>query len=112
MMFELLVEGDANDGACSEVGLCVMFSRLDRFFAESIGKSWGSPAMYEQLKQDLLAEAGPHRSILVAEDAIECGSSKRFHARVSAALLGPGAINRALLRTRLLGVCRNRVDAS
>jgi EAL and modified HD-GYP domain-containing signal transduction protein len=100
LLMEELVRGQDGGGDAEtrgEMFICGVFSLLDRLLQQPIAELLGSVPVPERVQLALRGEGGPYQPFLDLVRAIEQESVFDIREQSEALLLGPAAVNRAVL---------------
>lgn len=98
MLMEELVRHSSDDETRGEVFICGVFSLLDKMFGRPFAELLETLPVPDKVSQALAAETGPYRPYLDLVLAIESEAIFDIREMSDRLLMGPGEINRAILR--------------
>ena len=98
LLMEELVRNSADETMRGEVFICGVFSLLDKMLGRSFEELLKSLPVPANVYEALARSDGPHRPLLDLVLAIESESIYDIRDTAERLLLGPGEINRAILR--------------
>lgn len=98
MLMEELVRHSSDDEMRGEVFICGVFSLLDKMFGRPFSELLETLPVPDKVSQALACETGPYRPILDLVLAIESEAIFDIREMADRLLMGPGEINRAILR--------------
>ncbi len=98
MLMEELVRHSGDDEMRGEIFICGVFSLLDKMFGRPFSELLETLPVPDKVSQALAYETGPYRPYLDLVLAIESEAIFDIREMADRLLMGPGEINRAILR--------------